>query len=232
MKIVISGASKGIGRAIAEAFAAEGHELFLCARHKQDLEQAAADMGRFFNNKKIYTYTADVSRPQDVADFAAWCLSYGVPDVLVNNAGSYVPGSVASGPNDALQQMIDINLYSMWNLTRALVPSMQQQQRGHIFNISSVAGLGAYDNGGAYSISKYAVNGLTDNLRHELKPYGIKVTNVLPGAVMTDSWAGFDNSKKRIMEATDIAAMVLASTKLSAQAVPETIILRPQLGDL
>jgi NADP-dependent 3-hydroxy acid dehydrogenase YdfG len=109
---------------------------------------------------------------------------------------------------------------------------MVKQKSGHIFNVCSIAALKAYPNGGAYSISKFALHGFTINLRHEMKAHGIKVTAVHPGAVMTDSWAGFDNSQNRIMEAEDIAAMVLAATRLSIQACVEEIVIRPQLGDL
>ena len=96
----------------------------------------------------------------------------------------------------------------------------------------SIASLSAYNNGGSYSISKFALMGYTKNLREELKPSLIKVMGVYPGAVMTDSWGDFDNSSQRIMEASDIANMILAASKLSAQAVVEDIILRPLLGDL
>ena len=103
---------------------------------------------------------------------------------------------------------------------------------GHIFNVCSIAGLQAYANGGSYSISKFALAGFTKNLREELKPHHVKVTAVYPGAVMTNSWGDYDNSAHRIMEAQDIATMIIAATKLSAQAVVEDIVLRPQLGDL
>ena len=96
----------------------------------------------------------------------------------------------------------------------------------------SIASLKAYNNGGAYSISKFALYGFNQNLREEMKPYGIKVTAVLPGAVLTDSWEGFDNSSKRIMEASDIAQLVYAASQLSIQACVEEILVRPQLGDL
>ena len=109
---------------------------------------------------------------------------------------------------------------------------MKLAKKGHIFNMSSIAALKAYEGGGGYSISKFALNGFSINLRHELKSYGVKVTIVMPGAVFTDSWKGFDNSEARIMEAKDIADMVLACSKLSPQAVVEEIIIRPQLGDL
>ena len=109
---------------------------------------------------------------------------------------------------------------------------MVQNGKGHIFNICSVASLQAYNDGGSYSISKFALNGFSQNLRHELKAHNVKVTAVFPGAVFTDSWAGFDNSANRIMEADDIASMIAACTRLSAAAVPEEIVMRPQLGDL
>ena len=104
--------------------------------------------------------------------------------------------------------------------------------RGHIFNMCSIASLNAYKNGGAYSISKFAMHGFSKNLREEMKPHLIKVTSVFPGAVMTDSWGDFDNSTQRIMEATDIARMIYASSQLSPQACVEDITIRPQLGDL
>jgi NADP-dependent 3-hydroxy acid dehydrogenase YdfG len=109
---------------------------------------------------------------------------------------------------------------------------MRAAEKGHVFNMCSIAAFDAYDGGGSYSISKYALHGFNTNLRHELKNSAIKVTAIFPGAVHTDSWAGYDNSDKRIMEVTDISAMILAATQLSAQAVVEEIIIRPQLGDL
>jgi short-subunit dehydrogenase len=109
---------------------------------------------------------------------------------------------------------------------------MIKQKSGHIFNICSIASLNAYANGGAYSISKFALLGFSKNLREEMKPNGIKVTAVLPGATMSASWKGASIDPNRIMEANDIATMVYAASQLSAQAVVEDIILRPQLGDL
>ncbi len=128
--------------------------------------------------------------------------------------------------------MIAVNLYSAYHLTRALLPGMMARRKGHIFNICSIASLQAYPNGGAYSISKFALAGFSRNLREEMKPHGIKVTAVYPGAVYTDSWAGSGVDPQRIMEAGDIAEMVYAAAGLSPQATVEDILLRPQLGDL
>ena len=175
---------------------------------------------------------ADLSQKAAVQAFAAWCLQQGTAHVLVNNAGTYLPGNIKDEAEGNLEHMMNTNLYSAYYLTRLLLPGMLQKASGHIFNICSIAALDAYDGGGSYSISKFALDGFSQNLRHELKQTGLKVTAVFPGAVLTDSWAGFDNSTKRIMEASDVAAMVLAASKLSPQAVVEQIVLRPQLGDL
>lgn len=232
MNIVITGAARGIGKAIAEVFAAEEHTLFLCARNKNTLEETAAGLQKQFPLCIIYTMVADLSLQTNADAFADFCLQKAVPDILINNAGGFTPGNILEEAEGSLEGMMNNNLYSAYYLTRKIAPEMVKKHSGHIFNICSIASLKAYDNGGSYSISKFAMNGFSQNLRHELKPTGVKVTTVFPGAVFTDSWAGFDNSAQRIMEASDIASMVLACTKLSSAAVPEEIVLRPQLGDL
>jgi short-subunit dehydrogenase len=153
-------------------------------------------------------------------------------DVLINNAGSFIPGNISDEPDGALETMLDVNLASAYHLTRSLLPKMISARTGQIFTMCSVASLGAYPNGGSYSISKFALLGMTKNLRHELKPHGIKVTAVIPGAAYTDSWKSSGLPEQRFMEAEDIASMVYAATLLSPQAVVEEIVLRPQLGDL
>jgi short-subunit dehydrogenase len=232
MNIVITGAARGIGKAIAEKFAAEGNTLFLCARNKDTLEKTAADLQKKFPVCTVHTMVANISTKEIANTFANFCLQKGTPDILINNAGGFTPGNILDEADGSLEGMMNNNLYSAYYLTRKLAPEMVKKHGGHIFNICSIASLKAYDNGGSYSISKFAMNGFSQNLRHELKITGVKVTTVFPGAVFTDSWAGFDNSTQRIMEASDIASMVLACTKLSSAAVPEEIVLRPQLGDL
>jgi short-subunit dehydrogenase len=131
-----------------------------------------------------------------------------------------------------LESMINTNLYSAYHLTRALIPKMMKQKSGHIFNMCSIASLQAYPNGGAYSISKFALLGFSKNLREEMKPYGIKVTSVLPGAAYTSSWENSGVKKDRLMEAGDVAQMIFSCAQLSPSACVEEIVLRPQLGDL
>ena len=233
MNVVITGASKGIGKAIAAGFAAEGANLFLCARNELTLYNTVAELQVKNSNSTINAQAVDISTKEGAENFGQWILSKSVPvDVLINNAGQFMPGSVYNEEEGLLQKMMDTNLYSAYHLTRKLLPAMIARRKGHIFNMCSIASLHAYHNGGSYSISKFALMGFSKNLREELKQYNIKVTAVYPGAVMTESWSGFDNTTQRIMEATDIAAMVVAATKLSPQAVVEDIIIRPQLGDL
>lgn len=232
MIVIITGASRGIGFAIAEKFAAAGAHLLLCARGVEQLRNAAERLKRSYPQSVVDHFGADLSRREEVDSFAGWCLQKGTPTILVNNAGVYLPGNVHDEAEGLLESMIAVNLYSAYYLSRALLPSMKMLKQGHVFNICSIASLRPYTGGGGYSISKYALHGFSQNLREEMKPFGIKVTGVYPGAVMTESWGDFDNSQGRIMEAADVAAMVFSAASLSPQAVVEDIILRPQLGDL
>ena len=240
MNIVITGASKGLGKAIAEIFAADeqGHNLFLCARTKDELEKTGMELQARFPKTNVHTKICDVADKKQLADLVKWIMTItDKVDILVNNAGMYLPGSAYGEDDGVLETLMEVNVYSAYHVTRLLLPQMIKANPstgsgGHIFNICSIASLHAYPNGGAYGISKYAMYGFSKNLREELKPHGIKVTHVLPGAAFTDSWSGSNIDPKRIMEAADIAKMVYAAAQLSPQACVEEIILRPQLGDL
>lgn len=233
MNVVVTGASKGFGRSLAEQFASQGHNLFICSRSETNLYKTVEDLMRYYPEVQIKANAFDLSIKEQAKAFGNWVLGFGVPvDVLINNAGLFDPGSVHNEPEGTLEHMLNVNLFSAYHVTRALIPQMIKQQSGHVFNMCSIASLHAYPNGGAYSISKYALAGFSRNLREEMKPHGVKVTAVYPGAAYTDSWAGSGVDPKRIMEAKDIAAMVYAASQLSPQACVEDIILRPQLGDL
>ncbi|MBS1626834.1 MAG: SDR family oxidoreductase [Bacteroidetes bacterium] len=232
MIVVITGASKGLGKAFAEQFAAN-NILLLCARNETVLNQTAAKIKSEISSTTIYTKAVDLSIKEEVIAFGKWCLQFGVPDILINNAGSFIQGSVYNEADDSLEKMLNINLMSAYHLSRTLLPSMMNDfttKHKHIFNICSIASLQAYTNGGSYSISKFALLGFSKNLREELKLFNIKVTAVMPGAVYTDSWTGVD--EKRIMEVADIAKLVYTASQLSPQACVEDIVIRPQLGDL
>ena len=232
MNIIVTGASKGIGFAIAEVFAANGHNLYLTSKTAADLERAATSLKQQYPNITIAYHAADLSKKEEVDAFSTWCLQNAAPDILINNAGYFVPGKLQNEPSGQLEAQLNVNLFSAYHLTRALLPSMIAAKSGHIFNICSIASLHAYENGGAYSISKFALLGFSKNLRLELKDQGVKVTAVCPGAVYTNSWSGSGVDPKRIMESSDIAKMIYAASQLSPQTVVEDIVMRPQLGDL
>lgn len=232
MNAVITGASRGIGKAIAKIFATHGYNLFLTSKNETHLLATAEEFERDFPNITLHAQAFDLSQKGATLLCGEWINNNAdTIAVLVNNAGTFLPGNVTNEADGTLEAMMQTNLYSAYYLTREVLPKMKAQRNGHIFNLCSIAGLQAYPNGGSYSISKFALIGYTRNLRYELKEHGIKVTAVIPGAVYTDSWAGFV-APERIMEAEDIAKMVYAASRLSPQAVVEDIVLRPQLGDL
>jgi len=233
MNVIITGASRGLGKAIAETFAANGHHLYLCSKSKITLYKAMEDLLSKYPDVTIKSKPFDLAKKEEAIRFGKWILNLNISlEVLINNAGNFEPGGVHTEADGALESQINTNLYSAYHLTRTLLPKMMKQKSGHIFNMCSVASLKAYPNGGSYSISKTALYSFNKNLREEMKPHGIKVTSVIPGAAYTDSWAASGLDKKRFMEAEDIAKMIYAASQLSAQACVEEIIMRPQLGDI
>jgi short-subunit dehydrogenase len=231
--IVVSGATKGIGRAIVEEFLKHGFDAAICARKQADLTTMKEEVENKFNGAKLYIFQADMAVKQQVNDFAAFVKSLNRPiEVLVNNAGFFAPGDIATEPDGTLESMIDANLYSAYYLTRGLIQPMREAKAGHIFNICSIASIKAYANGGSYAITKFAMLGLSKCLREELKPFDIRVTAVLPGATKTASWDGVDLPDDRFMSAEDVAATVYACNAISKRSVVEEILIRPQLGDI
>lgn len=230
---VITGATQGIGKAIAERFLSEGFSITICARTEKDLKKLQKEWEEYYPDVNIYIHKVDLADKKQVLSFAEKVLKqFSSIDVLVNNAGLFFPGKLAEEPDGHLEQLMAVNLFSVYHLTRALLPRIREKKEGHIFNISSVAGLQAYANGGSYGITKYALMGFSDNLRYELKDEGIKVTSICPGATISRSWEGAGVSHERIMNPQDIANMVWASYNLSYKANVEQIIIRPIEGDL
>ena len=232
MNVVITGASQGIGFAIAEIFANAGYTLSLCSKTKENIAAAGNSLAAKYPHATIHFTHADLSKKEQCTQFANWCLEKGSPTILINNAGFFSPGNIQDEADNALEQQMAVNLYSAYHTTRALLPTILKMGKGHIFNICSIASLNAYAQGGSYSISKFALLGFSKNLRLELKDKGIKVTAVCPGATYTNSWNGSGIDPMRIMESEDIAKMIFAAAHLSPQAVVEDIVMRPQKGDL
>jgi NADP-dependent 3-hydroxy acid dehydrogenase YdfG len=230
---VITGGSRGIGKAIALQFLTQGYNIAICAQNAQTLESVSAKWQAQFPNQQILAIPCNVAIKEQCTQFAQQVLQhFSTINVLVNNAGTYIGGQVHTEPEGALQTMLDTNLLSAYHITRALIPQFLTQKKGHIFNIASIAGLQAYPNGGSYSISKFALIGFSKNLREEMKPHGIRVTTISPGATLTDSWAQVPLPPNRLMQDTDIAQTVWYAYNLNNSTVVEDIVLRPQLGDI
>ncbi len=231
--VVVTGGSQGIGRAIVSRFAAEGFDIATCSRHAADLEVLKTQVESMNQGANIFTHEADMSVREQVVRFADFVRSLNTPpDVLINNAGYFVPGEITTEPEGNLESMINANLYSAYHLTRELAPIMKNERAGHIFNMCSIASITAYKNGGSYAISKAALLGFSRCLRQELMEYRIRVTAVIPGATNTRSWAGAGLPDDRFIKADDIASVVYAAYALSPNSVVEEIVVRPQEGDV
>jgi len=231
--VVISGATKGIGRALAEKFAQEGFDVAVNARNEKDLDDMKAAFASSYPNSAFYSRPTDMSQKSEAIGFGQFALQkLGKIDVLINNAGFFLPGLISEEEDGNLEQQIETNLYSAYHLTRSVIADMKSKKSGHVFNICSVASLIAYPNGGSYSISKFAMLGFSKVLREEMKEHGIRVSSIMPGAVLTDSWAAYDGPAERLMKSTDVADLLWSIYNLSGQTVVEDVVLRPQLGDL
>lgn len=231
--VIVSGATKGIGRAIAEKFASEGFDLVVCARSLDELKQFKIDVE---NKSKVncHIFQADVSQKEQVMAFGQFILDLNQQiKVLVNNAGVFMPGKLLEESDGNLETMLDTNLYSAYYLSRSLLPVViKSEHPAHVFNICSIASLLAYPQSGSYSISKFAMLGFSKSLREELKVTKIKVTSVMPGATFTSSWAGVDIPEDHFMIPKDVADIIWATFNLSPQAVVEELTLRPLKGDI
>lgn len=230
---VVTGGTKGIGRAIVERLASAGYHIAVCARTESDLRDLQEELTARHGDVQVHVMATDLSIRDEVRAFSKFVgRQWSSVDVLVNNAGLFVPGEILEEEEGVLEDTIATNLYSSYYLTRDLFPLISESNNAHIFNVCSVASLIAYPNGGSYSISKFAQLGFSKVLREELKPKGIKVTAVIPGATWSHSWKGADYPEDRLMQPEDIAEAVMSALSMQPSAVVEEIIIRPQLGDL
>jgi len=230
--VVVTGGTKGIGRAILEKFAQEGFDLVTCSRKQSELDELAVGLKKKYS-AQVFTKVTDMSVKEQVNAFTDYItgLDRNI-DVLVNNAGYFIPGTALEEQEGSLESMINTNVYSAYYTTRGLIDQMRKNKSGHIFNICSIASFMAYPNGGSYTIAKFALLGFSKVLREELKKSGIRVTAVMPGATLTASWEGVDLPEERFMKPEDVADAVYSAYALSGRSVVEEMVIRPQLGDI
>ncbi len=231
--VLITGASQGIGAAIARVFAAEvpGVRLGLVARNEKKLLEVALGCAQAGASAEVFP--CDVTDEASVGAMAtAVAQRLGAVDVLINNAGRFEGASLIEMSVEQFDRMIAANLRSLFLVTRALLPSMVKAGGGDIFNMSSIAALTAYPGGAGYAAAKAGVAALSRVLRAELRGHGVRVCCVFPGATWSPSWEGAGVAEERMMPAADVARAFLNIYRLSRSTVVEEIILRPQLGDV
>ena len=233
MNAVITGSTKGIGRAVLLALAKEGWNVAATSRNLEDLEALQAEVTQTYPGQECLIHWVDFAEKEETIKYGEDILTlWPEIDLLVNNAGVFLPGSVHGEDDGALESTMALNLYSPYYLTRTLLPGMMKRKQGHIINMCSIASFMSYPNGGSYTISKFAMLGFSKALREEMKPHGIKVTSIMPGATWSASWGNAPYALDRLMPAEDVAEAVLACTRMGPSSVVEEIIIRPQLGDL
>ncbi len=231
--LALTGGTKGIGLSIIRKFASAGFEIVTCARSEDKLKEMKMIITRDFAEARINYISTDLSKKEGAGEFVSFVRSLGKPvHVLVNSAGIFLPGQVHNEAEGNLEKLMQLNVLSPYHIIRGLIGKMITNGEGHIFNMCSTASITAYTNGGAYSISKYALYGMTHVLREEMKTKNIRVTAVLPGATFTDSWKGTELPPERFMKPEDVAESVFNAWNISKSSVVEEIIIRPQLGDI
>ncbi|TDE10010.1 SDR family NAD(P)-dependent oxidoreductase [Dyadobacter psychrotolerans] len=223
---LITGATSGIGKATAAAFASSGIDLILCGRRQERLDEIA---GILSAQVKVTTLLFDVRDKGSVlAMIGSLPDHWKNIDILINNAGNaHGLGSLDEGDPDDWDAMIDGNVKGLLYVSKAIIPLMLEQGKGHIVNISSIAGKQTYANGAVYCASKAAVEVLSEGMRLELTQHGIKVTNVAPGAVETEfSLVRFKGDESRAekvyqgfepLQAGDIADAILYAVNAPAR---------------
>lgn len=234
-RALITGASSGIGRATALAFAQAGIEVALVSRSKEALEAVASEIRQ--QGGTGHAYPLDLAQIDRVkSDISVLINEFGPVDILVNSAGMGYTNSLLETSLQDWQQVLNLNLTSVFQCIQAVLPGMQERRRGTILNIASIAGTQAFPEWGAYSVSKAGLIMLSKSLAVEARSYGIRVITISPGAVNTPIWdtgtvqADFDRSQ---MLTPDIVAQtILHAALLPPSAVIEDLTVMPSAGAL
>jgi short-subunit dehydrogenase len=224
---VITGGTKGIGLALVDKFIIEGFHVITCARKRDDLDLLN---GKYSDS--IDVFEANLEIKEEVLAFSSFIKNISKEiHVIVNNAGVFLPGKIMEEPDENFEKQMALNLNAVYYLSKSLSSNLINKE-SYIANICSTASFMAYENGGSYSISKFAVLGLTKVLREEMKSREIAVSAIMPGATYTNSWEGTELPIERFMKATDVVNAIWLGYDSRKTAVLEEIVLRPVMGDL
>ena len=226
MKAVITGATKGIGRAIAIKLWENGYDLVLAARNQKELESFRDEL--FITGRTVLIYAVDFSVKENVYAFLDKVeTEAGFIDVLVNNVGAFLPGSMLDEEDDAFEKQQHLNVNAGYYTSKFLGKKMRSAGRGHIFNICSVASKAPVKNGGSYSVTKAAMLSLNHVLRQELAPHNVKVTAFLPGSTKTSSWEGTTIPDEKFVQPEDIAETLFTILNLSKGVNVDEVLITP-----
>ena len=223
-KAIITGAGRGIGRAIAIALAKEGVHLGLIARTEEGLQNVANEIGN--DNITVSIATADIASNEQVTKAIDQLKeSMGNIDILINNAGIAKFGNFLDLEVAEWEKIVQVNLMGMYYVTRAVLPTMIEQQSGDIINISSTAGQRGGPLTSAYSASKFGVLGLTESLAMEVRKHNIRVTALTPSTVATDMAIEqnlLSGDEENVLQPEDLAELIVAQLKLNKRVFVKT----------
>ena len=226
MNAVITGATKGIGKAIAIKLANEGFNLSVCARTENDLTELKKELEP--TGVKVLAFVADCSKKENVvAFFESTRATFETIDVLVNNVGVFLTGNLLDEDDESFELQQQLNLNATYYFAKYFGKIMRNQRSGHIFNICSIASVEIIENAGAYTVTKTAMLSLNNVLRKELSSHNVKVTAILPGSTLTASWIGTQINPERFVQPADIANSLYSILKLSEGVNVDEIVMTP-----
>ncbi|HXA78006.1 MAG TPA: SDR family NAD(P)-dependent oxidoreductase [Candidatus Acidoferrales bacterium] len=223
---LITGASRGIGLAIARNLAAMGAKLGLCARDPKRLSSVAAEFER--QGISVAAVPADLSRSEGIARLVEKTeQTLGPVEILVNNAGIGYFGPTHEASEANWDTVLDTNLKSVFLLSRAVAPGMIVRRAGHIVNVASLAGKNSFAGGGIYCASKWGLLGLTECMAEDLRPHGIRVSAICPGSVATDFSPHGTKDPRKMLQPEDVAHAVAMILTQAPQSFISEVVLRP-----
>jgi 3-oxoacyl-[acyl-carrier protein] reductase len=223
---IVTGGSKGIGRAIAHALLAEGAKVAICGRDAAALDQAAAELSA--DGGDVIGKTCNVGRFEEVERFFGFVTDrFGGVDILVNNAGLGHFAPVHEISVEQWREVIDTNLSGVFYCTKLATPLMQQRGGGFILNIGSLAGKNPFPSGAAYNASKFGLVGLSEVSMMDLRHEGIRVSEIMPGSVQTDFRPGGSAGGEWKLDPSEIAAMAIQLITAPKRNLTSRIEMRP-----
>lgn len=223
---LITGASRGIGFAIADKLASMGADVAICARTESALHEAAAKLRK--HGREVFLMPVDVTQPAEIERLIREVQrALGPVDILVNNAGVGTFGPFQKKSDADWDAVLDTNLKSVFLLSRAVAPEMIRRRTGHIINIASLAGKNAFAGGAIYCASKWGLVGMTQCMAEDLRAYGIRVSAICPGTVQTDFSPHLGKDAAKMLQPADVAHAVAMLVTQAPQSFISEVLLRP-----